>query len=294
MSNVFILNPNAGLKQTEKLSREIRTRFGPEAEILFTSAAGDATKLAKFRPDSTIFAVGGDGTVNEIANALAGTESTLCIIPAGSGNDFARTVYRGFPSRKRTPNGVFRAFDTLIPKRFDCGKVNGEIFDNIFSVGYDAEVVRNAQRYRKFPVLRRFSYILSVFYTIFHYHGTDLEAEIDGVIYRKKALLFCVANGEYYGGGIRIAPEAVPDDGLLDAYLIESVSPWRFLSVLPLLAIGKHTKTRYVQHFSAKSVTVRGKNLTLNIDGELTPGDEANIEVLPASLRILAPQEAKE
>ena len=88
---------------------------------------------------------------------------------------------------------------------------------------------------------------------------------------------------------MKIAPEAEFDDGKLDAYLIESVSPWRFLSVLPKLMAGTHTKLRFVKHFKADKIVLRGKNLTLNLDGELSPTDRATFEVIPGGITVLAP-----
>ncbi len=267
----------------------ILEKFGKLAEIRLTERAGHATEIAKEYTDSIIYAVGGDGTANEVMCGTVGSNNTLCILPAGSGNDFARSLYPTIAKGKRTAKEILRRLDSFCARKIDCARANNRFFMNIASVGFDAEVVRNSERFQDIPGLRKISYILSMFYTIFHYRGTDLECEIDGVCYKQKSLLLCIANGTYYGGGIKIAPEAELDDGKLDAYLIESVSPWRFLSVMPRLAVGKHTSLRFVKHFRANTVTLRGNDLTLNLDGELTPVKEACFQIIPGGLTILAP-----
>ena len=101
--------------------------------------------------------------------------------------------------------------------------------------------------------------------------------------------MLCIANSNYYGGGVKIAPEAKTDDGKLDAYLIESVSSLRFLSVMPKLMAGTHTKLRFVKHRLADKITFRGEGLTLNLDGELSPASEVTLEIIPDGITVLAP-----
>ncbi len=288
-NHVFILNPNAGFKHTESLKQLILEKFGSSAIIRLTEKAGHATEIAKEYAHSVIYAVGGDGTANEVMSGTVETDNTLCVVPEGSGNDFVRSLYNNLPKSHHKAKGILNKVKEFCTRNVDCGRANDKYFMNIASVGFDAEVVRNSFRFKEKPLLRKISYILSLFYTIFHYDGVYLEGEIDGVPFAQKSLLFCLANGKYYGGGIKIAPEAVMDDGKLDAYLIESVSSLKFLSILPLLAIGKHTGLKQVKHIRADKVTVRGNGLTLNLDGELSPSDEITFEVMPGGLKILAP-----
>lgn len=287
--HVFILNPQAGFRKLEEWKALITEKFGDRAEIRLTEREGHATEIAKEYSDDTVYAVGGDGTINEVMCGLVGSNNTLCILPAGSGNDFVRTLYGEIPKKKRTVKGILERIDTLKPKKIDCSHADGRYFINIASVGFDAEVVRNSARYENIPGLRKLSYILAIFYTIFHYEGVELEVEIDDKSFHQKSLLLCVANGKYYGGGVKVAPEAEFDDGKLDAYLIESVTPLTFLSVLPKLMAGTHTKLRFVKHFKADKVTLRGRGLTLNLDGELSPTEKTVFEVIPQGITVLAP-----
>ena len=287
--HVFILNPKAGFQKLEEWKALITEKFGDKAEIRLTERAGHATEIAKECSGDTVYAVGGDGTINEVMCGLAGSDNTLCVLPAGSGNDFVRTLYCDIPKKHRTVKGILQRLDTLKPKKIDCSAADNSFFINIASVGFDAEVVRNSERFENIPGLRKLSYILAIFYTIFHYKGVDLECEIDGKAFCQKSLLLCVANGKYYGGGVKVAPEAEFDDGKLDAYLIESVSSWQFLWAMPKLVAGTHTKLRFVQHFKADKITLRGKDLTLNLDGELSPTEETTFTVMPNGITVLAP-----
>ncbi|MBQ5743014.1 MAG: YegS/Rv2252/BmrU family lipid kinase, partial [Clostridia bacterium] len=223
--HVFILNPQAGFKETAQMKELIQKTFGKLAEIRLTERAGHATEIAKEYVNSIIYAVGGDGTANEVMCGTVGSSNTLCVIPQGSGNDFVRSLYTKI-TKKHDPKTILKCVKDFCKRNIDCGKANESFFMNIASVGFDAEVVRNSEKFKDKPGLRKISYILSMLYTIFSFHGVDLEGEIDGIPFKQKSLLFCIANGKYYGGGIKIAPEAVIDDGKLDAYLIESVPAW--------------------------------------------------------------------
>ena len=275
MKHVFILNPKAGFRRTEQMTQLIREKFGDSAIVRFTERAGHAFEIAKEYDDAVIYAVGGDGTVNEVLCGMAGSDNTLCVLPEGSGNDFVRTLYDHVPKSKRNAKHLLSDPETLKPRTIDYGKVNEKAFVNIASVGFDAEVVRNSERFKNNPILRRISYILAIFYTIFHYRGTDLEGEIDGV---------------YYGGGVPIAPGADLSDGKFDTYLIDDVTPLTFLCILPLLSFGWHTKVKYVHHFRAERITLKGENLTLNLDGELSDAKEVTLEMVHHGLNVLTPQ----
>lgn len=288
--HVFILNPQAGFRREKQLKEMILRQFGPDAEIRLTRGPGDAARIAGEYRNAILYAVGGDGTANEVMCGTVGTENTLCVVPAGSGNDFVRTLYRGLPVKEQTAERILREVPGMEEQKIDCGKINGTYFMNIASVGFDAQVVKNSERFENIPGLRKISYILSIFYTIFHYRGADLEVETDGRRFRQKALLCCIANGRYYGGGVRIAPEANLSDGVFQTYLVDSMHPLRFLTLLPKLLRGTHTKIPCVKRIPARKITIRGQDLLLNIDGELSRTDCVQIELLPSALKILVPK----
>ena len=99
--HVFILNPQAGFRKIEEWKSLIFAKFGKKAEIRLTERAGHATEIAREYENSVIYAVGGDGTINEVMNGLVGSSNTLCILPAGSGNDFVRTLYDKIKKKHR-------------------------------------------------------------------------------------------------------------------------------------------------------------------------------------------------
>ncbi|MGN0989169.1 MAG: diacylglycerol/lipid kinase family protein [Eubacteriales bacterium] len=315
MREVFIVNPKAGGDDPELLAANIR-KYYPNADIEYTSAPGKLPQMISSHKGDKVFVVGGDGTFYEAANGAccgeywknmqktpvtAGAPSDepvkdedveLCFIPAGSGNDFVRTLYIKEAIRTSYTK-VLSASRSFVPRRIDCGKECGDgdkFFLNIGSVGYDAEVVKNSERYKNIPILRKISYILSVFYTLFRFKGIDMTVRIDGKEYKGKKLLAAVANGQYYGGGIRIAPEADMADGMFDVLLIDMIKPIKTLFLLPLLITGAHLKCKPVRFIRAKKVEIEcEEEFLLNLDGELFTRRHAVFEICESGLRTLVP-----
>lgn len=306
MEEIFIINPKAGGDDPEVIASNVRKIY-PDAEIVFTTAAGQIPELVSGHGGRRVFVVGGDGTFYEAANGAAAPvaavaagsgdssePATVCFIPAGSGNDFVRSLYKG----KKFGEGymsVLRASKNFTEKKIDCGKAeyNGEtkFFLNIGSVGYDAEIVKNSERYKSKPIFQKISYILSVFYTLFRYKGTEMRVTVDGKVLEGKMLLTAVANGQYYGGGIRIAPKAELNDGLFDVLVIDMMSPLKTLFLLPRLIPGTHLKCRTVHLYHAKTVTVESpESFLLNLDGELMPTKKVTYTMCPDGMTALTPE----
>ncbi len=288
----LIWNPVAGGSFPTGTEEFLRKKL-PNTEICRTGTAGDGEKLAAECSEGELYILGGDGTLREALQGARTSGSSLCLLPAGSGNDFARTLYQALPSGERTWRALLNRNSVWTSRKIDCAEADGQYFLNIASVGFDAEVVQNAEKFKKLPGLRRFSYILSLFYTILFFSGVDLTVKANGRLLQGTALLTAVANGQYYGGGIRIAPEAVVDDGKLEIYFIPKISRLRFLSLLPTLLKGTHTKTRYVTHFPAEEIEIRGKDLLLNLDGDLFRTDRVHIQILPGSVTMQVPAETQ-
>ena len=289
MKNVFLVNSYACRGKIDELVMLINEKTGGDCEIYLSQKEGDITEKAKTLHGCTVFSLGGDGTFREAVNGVADTDNIVCAVQIGSGNDFVRSL-----GEKRDLETILSGLENYSERKIDVGTVNGEYFANITSVGYDAEVVKNAEKFKKTPLLRRFSYILSVFYTLFTFKGLSVSAEIDGEKFDGKVLLIACANGQYYGGGIRIAPTAVLDDGLLDVYLVDNISMFRLLTFLPRLLNGSHINIKYVHRFLAKKVTITSdEDFILNIDGDLFPRRSAEIGIVPGGLKILSASDKK-
>ena len=290
MKKIFIINPVSAKAKLDYAVEVIKKQpyFNEnEDEILFSAYAGHVAELAAAHPDCEIYSVGGDGTFLEAVNGVKDTGCPVCFMPMGSGNDFIRSVssVNGF-------DDVVKGLEKPMKKVLDLGLIDGGCFANIASVGFDAEIVKNAQRFKDIPVLRRFSYILSIFYTLFSYKGLPLKMTVDGQVIEGDFLLVAVANGQYYGGGIKIAPTAVVDDGLFDVVYAPAMSRLEVLTILPRLLNGSHLSHKKVNRILAKNVVIESdKEFLRNTDGDLAPAKRTEISIRENGLTVILPSE---
>ena len=286
----IICNPIAGNGGARQTARQIEKTLSDRKvpfRLTYTDFPGHATELAqKAARDSakTVAAVGGDGTLLEVATGLRHTETALGVIPAGTGNDFAKTV--------RIPKDTMAALDAMLalPARpTDTVRINERMFLNETGTGFDVMVLDYAEKAKR-HVQGLLPYLYGVIRTIFHFQSVRLSLSVDGAPAEEKELLVLGAgNGRFIGGGIPIAPEAVPDDGLLDVVLVDRMSKCRMLSVLAGLLKGKILSFPETTFVRARKLVIEGKGLRVNIDGEILPMDRAEIEIDPASLLIHRP-----
>lgn len=269
---VFIVNPTAGGGKALKLIstiEEIMDRTDIENQIVLTKGPNDAVDLTKQKIQEgyeTIVAVGGDGTINEIARAILECgKGKLGILPSGTGNDMARSLGIDFNPAK--------AIDTIIKgqeKDVDVGFVNDRLFVNIASVGFDAETVMNTENVKK-KIRFKIAYIIGVLITLIRFKYKKVELEIDDIGMEKDITLIAVGNGRYYGGGLEILPMAVLDDGYFYICMVNKISSIKLLFLFPTILMGKHINIKkYVEVYKAKKVKIRIKNKAyLNVDGEI-------------------------
>lgn len=288
MKKVFIINPasaKAKLDHAVSIIKEQPYFNENEDEILFSEYAGHVTELAAAHPDCEIYSVGGDGTFLEAVNGVMDTGSPVCFMPMGSGNDFIRSV-----STVNDFDSVAKGIKEPVKKVLDLGLIDGGCFANIASVGFDAEIVKNAQKFKDIPVLRKLSYILSIFYTLFSYRGLKLKMTVDGEVIDGDFLLVAVANGQYYGGGIKIAPTAELNDGYFDVIYAPAMSRLEVLTILPRLLNGSHLSHKKVTRIQAKNVTIESDTEFLrNTDGDLKPAKRTDISIKENGLTVILP-----
>ncbi len=296
IKHIFIVNPAAGKGKGLKLIPEIRkilTEKKQEYGIEITERPGHAQELARIhggKGESRIYSVGGDGTLNEVLNGMVGMDSSLAVIPCGSGNDFIRSL----TSRWSIEDIVERTIDGS-EKSIDVIKVNERYFINIASVGFDAEVVYNARKIKKIPGLPgSVAYILGILSTVFKYGGSHMHINIDGNRIDKKLLLTAVANGRYYGGGMLPVPAARIEDGLIDICTVDAISKVKILAFFPKLIKGTHGDMKEVSFYKGKRVEIASNHdMTINTDGEVIRGQEIVFEVIPKGVRIIVPKDDK-
>lgn len=282
-----ICNPTAGNGRGRKIGQEIEKRLLEQhyaCHLEMTKAPGHATELAYAAAQSgaeTVLAIGGDGTAVEVARGLIGTPAALGVIPAGTGNDFIKTL-----GLSKDP---LAALDFVLahPARdTDVGDVNGRLFLNEIGTGFDVTVLDFAQKAKRF-CRGLLPYLYGVIRTLFHFRGIQLSYAMDGgEMVTKDVFVIAVANGGVIGGGIPIAPEAQADDGLLDVVVVNKICSRNLPARLIGLMRGKILSFPETQFIRAKKVFFSADKMRVNIDGEVT--DEASVEarLLPKALRI--------
>lgn len=268
---LFIINPVAGSGKAKgliPLIKEIMDKYKKDYDIKLTKRPKEAINIAEDSVENyeITVAVGGDGTVNEVARGLINKgKGTLGIVPGGTGNDMAKSLGISIEP--------VEALETLcrgLRKNIDIGRINGSNFLNIASVGFDAEVVKNNIKIKK-VIKSGISYAFSVIYTLLNFKRKKLKITIDDDILEEKTILLAVGNGKYYGGGMKILPMAKIDDEYLDICIVSNISKLKLLLLFPTIFKGNHIKyKKHVKMYKGKTIIVETEdNIYVNIDGEI-------------------------
>lgn len=282
-----ICNPIAGSGRG-KIIGEIINKMLIEKNLphrmVMTERPGHATELAREACDmqaDTVLSIGGDGTSLEVARGLLGRNSALGIIPAGTGNDFVKTI--GVPLQ---PIAAFEYILSHPPKSTDAGEINGKLFLNEIGTGFDVSVLDYAAKAKK-TFRGILPYLYGVLMTLFRFHSISLTYSIDGgEKMTMDAFVMSAANGGKIGGGIPIAPQAKVDDGKLDVTIVGKIKRIRLISRLIGLMRGKILSFPETQYYRAKSVTFTVPEMRVNIDGEIVREKTVTARVLPGVLMI--------
>lgn len=288
---VIIANPISGVRNNGKIVSLAIRRFeatGHEVSVRFTEYPGHAGELASESVASgikTIVAVGGDGTVNEIASALAGSKSNLGIIPCGSGNGLARHLH--IPMDPSKAAGVILEEN---PVRIDGCRINDRFFFCTFGLGFDAEV---ASRFTMKGKRGLFNYVRSAISVNNHYTAENYEIIYPEGKIKDRFLIIAVGNASQYGNNAYIAPLASVADGLLDVVLIKPVSlPIRIKMAVEMF-LKKLRSGSHAIMIKTREITIRSlDNNCLNghLDGESMPfGKEIKIKNIPSALNVYVP-----
>jgi diacylglycerol kinase (ATP) len=233
--------------------------------------------------------VGGDGMVHLGVNALAGLDIPLGIVPSGTGNDVARLLALPLNDAVAACRRLLDALETG-GRRIDVGRVTAgsrtTYFAGVLSAGFDAAVneranswswPRGKSRYN-LAMLRELGSFRRIVYTVI----------ADDVTWNQPALLISVANGQFIGGGMKITPEAVPDDGWLDMFVVKPLSRLRFLAVFPKVFAGKHTGHPAVEIRRVRKVRLVADGVVAYADGERIAELPVDVDLVPAALWVLA------
>lgn len=286
-SNIlFIINPIAGGKEKKNLPSLIERYLDKEKyqpAYRFTQGRGHAATIAEeaMGQYDVMVAVGGDGTINEVASKLVHSGKTLGIIPLGSGNGLAR-----FLKIPLSPRKAIALINTAEEQTIDTAELNGLKFFNMAGMGFDAHLsavfARNEKRGLR-------SYVELGFKEITTYKSQQYKIEIDGQKYEEKAFAISIANSSQYGNNVYISPMSSLTDGFLEVCVIHPIS----LVKLPILAYqmiaAKTHQSKLVKITKGKHIKIeRMADDEVHLDGEpLHLGNTLEIKVEPLSLKVL-------
>jgi diacylglycerol kinase (ATP) len=289
---LFIVNPSSGRKTIPTLERDIAAACKAnqtEHSIIYTTGPGHATTLAREASQNSIdvvFAIGGDGTVNEVAKGLINSPTIMGVIPKGSGNGLARHL--GISMK---PNAALSVLSTGKIFLMDTISVNGETSVNVSGIGFDGHI---ASLFGKSGKRGLREYVTLAATEFRKFKNFPIEGIIDGQTYSSEAFILAFANSSQFGNNATISPAASVCDGVMDICVIKKVPLLQALGFAGKMFTRRMHKSAFVKIIKAKSASFTFPNaMPVHVDGE---GREAsptfNIEMRPGSLRVLAPSGA--
>jgi len=280
---LVILNPAARSERAAALIAKIEEIVGTSAAIRLTSTPGEARTLAEAAVAEgirTIVAAGGDGTINEIVNGIAGSAVTLGILPVGSLNVFA--VQLGLPKNLKE---CWEVIESGHVREVDVARANGRSFVQMAGVGFDAQAVQATtwEFKRDFGPL---SYLLSAAQVAAR-KPPHLTIRHNGGVTEGSFVL--IGNGRYYGGPFPVFPSAQIDDGLLEVLVFKNLSYFDLARYLHGVLFGTHMDFPDVDYFRATTVTVEsGESVPVEVDGEVIGVVPVTFDFHPRRLKVLA------
>jgi diacylglycerol kinase (ATP) len=290
-SMLLLVNPAAGRGRTLKVLPRIEAalaEMGIPFEKALTSGPGDATRIASEAASlgcPRVVCVGGDGTISETGRGLLDTGTELALLPAGSGNDFARllAIHRNLPR-------ALRALKDGATGSVDVGKFGPHTFLNTLGLGYAGVVTEANAGIQKLG--GHLSYLAAVLKTLPTYTAPEFHLKARDWEFRGKGILVELGNGRSSGGGFFLTPGADPRDGLLDVTLLGNYSPVQRFVALPLVFARRMHWLKGVRFFRADILQVSVDRPTLiHVDGNLERHDGSAVaEILPEALRVVFPK----
>ena len=277
---LFVINPIAGRKNKSNIiSRLEKSGY----KIVFAEYPGHAEKIAREAAEKTIVAIGGDGTVNEVARGVMGTDKTLGIIPCGSGDGLA--LHLGI-------SRVFsKALDTVLNGKIyqmDAGTINGKPFFSVCGVGFDAVVSEKFAKSGKRGLLNYISHGLN---TLKDFVPEKYRISVDGNEWECDAALVTIGNSSQWGNGAKITPLADTSDGLLDITVADMFTPLEVLPLACLLMTGNLDKSHRVHCYNGKHIRITRQTAgPAHADGDcFDAGAEIDVRIIPSAINVIVP-----
>jgi len=290
----IILNPAAGRGQAYSIKNRLVT-YLREKNIPFhmelTKGPEEAIKIAARMSDcfDTIVAAGGDGTVNEVVSGITGRQTSIAILPIGSGNDYSKVM--------NMPRKLDHAIEAILNKKkklMDLGKViywnqygdkNERYFVNTLGMGLDAEIAKETMQIKYLRGLPL--YLLAALKAIRKHCPNEYKIIDHNKTTTARAFLICAGNGCYEGGGFKLLPDAKADDSLLDICTLGAMSIYKALSIIPKIIAGKHGNLDEVTLWKTKKLKIEAKNsFVIHGDGEVFTQNAIRAEISIAKIKI--------
>ena len=299
MKHIFIINPTAGKTDSRQkiydMAESLRQKHGLDVQCILTKKQGHATELAKKLCETgealRVYACGGDGTVNEVANGIIGYDNAaMTVIPVGTGNDFLKNFgddMEKFRDAENLWDGPQFPMDAI--------DVNGRVALTIACSGIDARVARDVHKYSESPLLDgKGSYIYSLAVNfLFKGIGTHWTITLDDVTTEGDWSLVSVCNGRYYGGGFMPVAEARMDDGVLNTLVVREVNRRTFLKFVGPYSRGEYAKFPEYAHCSCpKVVHIHSEkpDIVTCLDGESVVNSDVTIKLHDKKLNFFGPE----
>ena len=278
---LLLINPKSGNGRGNKVGKLVKQEF-KALGIQYLDISADSAqqsqenlkrKLRENQKFEGLFLIGGDGTVNLAVQELVGSDLGLALIPAGTGNDFARTLNL----KLKNPEQLIKHYLSSRPSLIDVGKVGEKYFVDVLSTGFDSMVNERANAMKR--IKGRAKYNISILLVLSTFKPKNYRFSIDGFSFESKAMLIAVSNGICYGGGMKVTPDAKIDDGLFDILILSPVSKLEFLKVFPKVFSGKH-----ITHPAVR--ISRGRSVEIDSDA-VAYADGERVGPLPVKARVI-------
>ena len=271
----------------DQVEAALRAR-GAEVETSLTTYAGEGVDIARRAVEAgadVLLACGGDGTLNEAINGLAGSETALAVLPAGTVNVWAREV--GVPLDPLRAAGLLWDGER---RRIDLGRAGTRYFLLMAGIGFDADVAAHVTS----PEKRRWgalAYVRRGFVTAMTWPRQRMRLRLDDRSLRRRGLFLVVGNTRLYGGVVNITDQAVADDGLLDVCMFDADSAWSRIGHALRVVTRRHTSVRTVEYYRAQRVTlVTRPRVPVQVDGDTIGRTPMTFEAVPGALKVVVPR----
>lgn len=282
MKHIFLINPTANKGNNIDLIdriKEICYALKLDSVMCITYSAEETRELAEkyaTTEDNVIYAVGGDGTLHQVLNGIGDRPAMLSVIPVGCGNDF------------------YRSLDKYPQDIVECPvmKVNDQLCINIFSLGLDAEICKNAEKMKKIGIPAGQIYNASILYSYFKHKPKFMIVDIDGDAYYDLMNIVAICQGQYYGNGFCISPNASFDTDEAKICMAANISKLGIPGKIMKIIRGTHESDRHVEVVTGRKIKIVSDDMLVgNVDGEIFEGTEFEIDTCVRRIRVLNPRD---